>query len=31
MEVSAISGHKTLQMLRRYTHLKAEELVKKLG
>ena len=30
MEVSAISGHKTLQMLRRYTHLKAEELVKKL-
>ena len=31
MEVSAISGHKTLQMLRRYTHLKAEELVKKLA
>ena len=30
MEVSAISGHKTLQMLRRYTHLKAGELVKKL-
>jgi len=31
MEVAAISGHKTLQMLKRYTHLKAEDLVKKLG
>lgn len=31
MEVSAISGHKTLQMLKRYTHLKAEELAKKLA
>jgi len=31
MEVSAISGHKTLQMLKRYTHLKAEELALKLG
>jgi integrase len=31
MEVSTISGHKTLQMLKRYTHLKAEDLVKKLG
>jgi len=31
MEVSAISGHKTLQMLKRYTHLKAEDLAKKLG
>ena len=31
MEVSSISGHKTLQMLKRYTHLKAEDLVKKLG
>lgn len=30
MEVSAISGHKTLQMLKRYTHLKAEDLAKKL-
>ena len=31
MEVSAISGHKNLQMLRRYTHLKAEDLAQKLG
>lgn len=31
MEVSAISGHKTMQMLKRYTHLKAEDLAKKLG
>jgi integrase len=27
MQVAAISGHKTLQMLKRYTHLRAEELV----
>ncbi len=31
MEVASITGHKTLQMLKRYTHLKAEELAKKLG
>lgn len=31
MEVSAISGHKSLQMLKRYTHLKAEDLVKKIN
>jgi integrase len=31
MEVAAISGHKTLQMLKRYTHLRAAELVLKLG
>jgi integrase len=31
IEVSAISGHKTLQMLKRYTHLRAEDLAKKLG
>lgn len=31
MEVSAITGHKTLQMLKRYTHLRAEDLAKKLG
>lgn len=30
MEVAAISGHKTMQMLRRYTHLRAEDLVQKL-
>ncbi len=29
-EVSAISGHKTMQMLKRYTHLRAEDLVEKL-
>jgi len=31
MQVSAITGHKTLQMLKRYTHLKAEDLAKALG
>jgi len=30
MEVSAISGHKSLSMLKRYTHLKAQRLVRKL-
>lgn len=30
MEVAAISGHKSLSMLKRYTHLKAHNLVKKL-
>ncbi len=29
-EVAAISGHKSMQMLRRYTHLRAEDLVEKL-
>lgn len=29
-EVAAISGHKTMQMLKRYTHLRAEDLVKRL-
>lgn len=29
-KVSAISGHKSMQMLRRYTHLRAEDLVKDL-
>lgn len=31
MEAASITGHKTLQMLKRYTHLKAEDLAKKLG
>lgn len=31
MEVAHITGHKTLDMLRRYTHLKASDLAKKLG
>jgi integrase len=30
MEVSSITGHRDLQMLRRYTHLRAEDLAKKL-
>ena len=30
-EVAAITGHKSMQMLKRYTHLRAEDLVKKLG
>jgi len=29
-EVSAISGHKSMQMLKRYTHLRSEDLVSKL-
>ena len=31
LELAVISGHKSLGMLKRYTHLKAEDLVKKLG
>ena len=31
MEVSAITGHKDLAMLRRYTHLRAEDLVSRIG
>jgi hypothetical protein len=30
MQVAAITGHKTLQMLKRYTHLRAEDLAKML-
>lgn len=30
MEVAAITGHKSLAMLKRYTHLRAEDLAKKL-
>ena len=30
-EVALISGHKSWSMLRRYTHLKAEDLAKKMG
>jgi integrase len=29
-EVAAISGHKSMQMLNRYTHLRAQDLVKRL-
>ncbi|AZG88565.1 site-specific integrase [Pseudomonas syringae pv. pisi str. PP1] len=29
-EVSSISGHKSMQMLKRYTHLRSEDLVEKL-
>lgn len=31
MDVSSITGHKDLAMLRNYTHLKAEDLASKLG
>ncbi|GAB6068873.1 hypothetical protein JCM13664_21940 [Methylothermus subterraneus] len=31
LELAQISGHKTLQMLKRYTHLQAEKLARKLG
>lgn len=31
MEVASITGHKTLQTLKRYTHLKAVDLAKKLA
>lgn len=30
LEVAAVSGHKTLQLLRRYTHLRPEDLARKL-
>jgi len=30
MEVASITGHKTLAMLKRYTHLRAEDLAKKM-
>lgn len=31
MEVATITGHKTLAMLKRYTHLRAKNLLRKLG
>lgn len=31
LELAAVSGHKQLQMLKRYTHLQAEKLAKKLA
>lgn len=31
LDMAGVSGHKTLQMLKRYTHLNAEALAKKLG
>ena len=31
MALSAITGHKTLQMLKRYTHLKAEDLALRIA
>lgn len=31
MEVAAITCHKILEMLKRYTHLRAEDLAQKLG
>jgi integrase len=31
MEVASITGHKTLDMLKRYTHLRASDLARKIG
>ena len=31
LELAAVSGHKTLQMLKKYTHFQAENLAKKMG
>jgi len=31
LELAEVSGHKTIQMLKRYTHLQAEKLAKKLN
>lgn len=31
IEAASVTGHKDLRMLKRYTHLKAEDLAKKLG
>ena len=31
MEAASGTGHKTLQMLKHYTHLRAEDLAKRLG
>lgn len=31
LEVANITGHKTLQMFKRYTHLRAENLARELG
>jgi len=31
LELASISGHKTIQMLKKYTHLQAEKLAEKMG
>ena len=31
VEVASITGHEDLKMLKRYTHLRAEDLVARLG
>jgi integrase len=31
MQVATVTGHRTLEMLKRYTHLRASDLVAKLG
>ena len=31
LEVSTISGHRELKMLKRYTHLNADDLVARVG
>ena len=30
MEVGSITGHKTLQIFKRYTHLRAEDLAERM-
>jgi integrase len=30
-EVASITGHKSMQMLKRYTHLRSEDLVNKIA
>ena len=31
VEVASITGHEDLKMLKRYTHLRAEDMVERLG
>jgi integrase len=31
MEVASVTGHRTLQMLKRYTHLSAADMATRLG
>ena len=31
LELAAVSGHKTLQMLKKYTHMQASKLAEKIG
>jgi integrase len=31
IEIASITGHKSMQMLKRYTHLRADRLARRLG